>query len=884
MDQARQLSKDAISTQKAAPATLVGGKAASLIRLRQAGFDVPDAVVLTTQFFEPWLSQIQASSEWLSVLDILHSGGAGQPNRQLRAELTRACEQAKSLASTFEINPDQRRQVDAIEPELGRGSYAVRSSSPEEDLAGASFAGLYETVLGVDSSALAAAVSTCFCSCLDVRVLLYKFGMTFDSLAPAIAVVVQRMVDSDISGVAFSLNPLTNDFDEMLINASWGLGEALVTGDITPDSVVLDKVTDDVITHRAGDKGGDRSGEKCLADDQICELAAAVKGIETLYAQPVDVEWAFAGGHLRVLQARPITTYVPLHESLQTAPGEPRHLYMDGYLTDGMTMSVATTPMSDDVLTIVMRVMAEWAMGIPAKELDLAAVGVHMGCSRMYLDVSMYMHLMGKGEAIAKQGEAMSPMMAGILTSPDIERYRLAKPPALLRIYNLLRYLPGILWRTRRAISVLFGPMLRRDRFDANYAVALKEFDEWITRPMDYSESLTDCLTDAMNRAGSTTIVSTYPACMYFYVMTFRIKALVDSNSPEQVAWADAVCGGYEDDMIVHMGLTMYDLSTLLPKSEFEDIEALAAKVQQRSLPQEFLARWDEFVRRFGCRGPLEMEIANPKYGDAPGLALQQIASIATAGSAFNPHDMQRTQVARREQAYQNLLAILPPRKAKRLKRFYATCHRYAASREFFKHHIMQGYARLRKLLLYRADEFIREGRLGQREQIFELTIEDVDLATKDPAFDLRAAVAERGAFYHTLKSQVRHFPMAIDSRGQILRSPVEYDEGALVGAAVSPGVARGPIKVLNDPAEKEVEPGDVLVAVTTDPGWTPLFIPAAAVILEVGGELQHGALVAREYGKPCVSGIPDITKQFHDGQIVEVDGDAGVIRFVDTA
>ena len=115
-------------------------------------------------------------------------------------------------------------------------------------------------------------------------------------------------------------------------------------------------------------------------------------------------------------------------------------------------------------------------------------------------------------------------------------------------------------------------------------------------------------------------------------------------------------------------------------------------------------------------------------------------------------------------------------------------------------------------------------------------------------------------------------------------RSTPATDEpdGTIVGTAVSAGVATGPIKVLNDPFEKEVEPGDILVAVTTDPGWTPLFINAAAVILEIGGELQHGALVAREYGKPCVSGIADVTHQFEDGQIVEVDGNTGRVRIVD--
>ena len=206
-------------------------------------------------------------------------------------------------------------------------------------------------------------------------------------------------------------------------------------------------------------------------------------------------------------------------------------------------------------------------------------------------------------------------------------------------------------WRTRQAIFVLFEPVFRVERFRATYASALKEFNEWITRPLDYSQSVADCLNESMVRAGRTSMVSTYPAFVDFYYATACIKRLVDSSSSEQVTWADAVCGGYEDDMIVHMGLMIYDLSTLLRSSEFDDIEALETKIERRVLPQDFLARWDEFLQRYGCRRPLELELANPKYAETPRIVLQQIAGIAAAGCKFNPYDMQRTQIDQREQA-----------------------------------------------------------------------------------------------------------------------------------------------------------------------------------------------------------------------------------------
>ena len=215
----------------------VGGKAASLIRLGQGGFRVPEGNVLTTAFFTPWIWQIESNELWHAIIAKVTTSRTRVPNLDQRERLARACEDIKQLATNLSFDAEQRVVLDEVRTELDDGKFAVRSSSPEEDLAGASFAGLYETVLNVTPETLDDAVRTCFRSCLDARVLLYKREMKFVNLSPAIAVVIQRQVDAAISGVVFSLNPLTNDYDEALINANWGLGEALVSGEITPDTV-----------------------------------------------------------------------------------------------------------------------------------------------------------------------------------------------------------------------------------------------------------------------------------------------------------------------------------------------------------------------------------------------------------------------------------------------------------------------------------------------------------------------------------------------------------------------------------------------------------------------------------------------------------------------
>ena len=867
-----------LTAAEPAPIGLVGGKAAALLRLRQAGFEVPDGVVLTTAFFSPWSEAVQQSEAWRRALASLRGSERGAAG----GELAKACKAAQVAAGRLPLDEERRAALVAIAEGGSQRSFAVRSSSPEEDLEAASFAGLYETVLGVAPEALEAAVRQCFASALGERVLRYQRERGQEDVRPRIAVIVQRQVASEVAGVAFSVNPLTNDYDEMLINASWGLGEALVDGDLTPDSFVANKMTGALESRQIGDKGGERPDEACLSAQDIADVLDNVKRIEALFGDPVDVEWAFAEGRLHLLQARPITAWVPLHESLITPPGAPRRLYVDGYLTDAITMSTAITPMSEDVNGHLYRLLFGWLFPAPPDASALAHWGMHSMKCRLYLDVSMYLHWMSS-DAMIEASKIKNPLIGELLASPEIERYRAANPLPHVRGWHLLRHLPRILWHMRGALLPLLGPLRNPQGFHDQYRRAIADFDSWINQPLDHSASIAQCIDESLLRAGQAIAASSLPAFMRFFYLQQRIRSLANADDAQQVAWANAISNTSEDDMIVKMGAMLYDMAALLPAAAFEDIEALEGKLLRRDLPEAFLRQWDDFARRYGCRGPLEMEIANPKYGDAPRLALRQMASLA-GPDATSPHDLARRQARLREEAYAGLLAALPPRKARRLKKHYAASIKYAASREMFKHHIMQVFGRVRALLLHRADALVRDGRLDEPAQIFQMTLEDLEIAAADAAFDARACVAERGAHYRKLKACVRHFPMFIDSRGRIMRVPPALVDGALSGTPVSPGIVQGPVKVLNDPFEKDVLPGDVLVAVTTDPGWTPLFINAAAVVLEHGGELQHGALVAREYGKPCVTGIQDVTDHFRDGQRVEVDGSAGTVRVVDSS
>ncbi|MEX2500053.1 MAG: PEP-utilizing enzyme [Wenzhouxiangellaceae bacterium] len=206
----------------------------------------------------------------------------------------------------------------------------------------------------------------------------------------------------------------------------------------------------------------------------------------------------------------------------------------------------------------------------------------------------------------------------------------------------------------------------------------------------------------------------------------------------------------------------------------------------------------------------------------------------------------------------------------------------FAGTRDTPKHLMVLSNYAVRRRALAAGCRLVQAGRLDAPDDVFDLTSEELDAAFRDSTLDLREIRECRMQFRRKLDAHVVTFPPVIDSRGRILRPPSQHETpGLFRGMAVSPGLVRGPVKILQNPHDKRVAKGDVLVAYTTDPGWTPLFVNAAAIVLEVGGVLQHGAVVAREYGKPCVVGIDRITEKLRDGQRVEVDGAAGTIRLL---
>jgi len=855
----------------------VGGKAHSLIRMVEMNLPVPPGFVLPVEFFSDWFGSIKATSEWQAFLE-------ADVNSKLRS----SCEALKKEAMKLSFSQEQRAAVVEALAHFNHegGLFAVRSSSPEEDLDGSSFAGGYETILGVRKDGIEEAVKRAFASCLDQRVAVYKKQHNFDFRAPKIAVAVQTQIASDVAGVGFSLNPVSNSYDEAVINANWGLGETVVAGIATPDTFIVDKSKKQILQKQLGGKetsiwllpdGGteervdDRSGDFSLTDGQIVALTDLIVKVEESYGRPMDIEWAFSAGEMFLLQARPITTYIPLAKELITEPGGQKRLYLDVTIcVQGLFKPISvlgTSFLRGAASMITTKVFGKDL----TKNVDDSFAYITDG--RMYCNVSNIFEFAGQEKA-AKFFNNMDPTAAKIMASVSEQEYRSHNKDIKHIPLHLFFQLPAI------GLHVLEARLLP-EHAQRHVVQEVKDFKRDVRHFAEEDMPFDQLAETLFERVRKSIFSSIMPAFVTSRIALERMKAIAGEGKFE--AEFKDMERAVPHNPTVEMGLSLYHMSQLLP--EDQDVSKLEELLKARQLPRQFLSAWDEFMELYGHRGPTELDIAAPRFRDEPGTLLAQVATLRKSTSAQdNPQErFDRGQVTR-HQAFEKLCEELHGKGWLTMKDFaslYRVYETLAGYREMPKYMMIFCIDTLRQRALRCGNELFDAGRLDSVQQVFDLKIDQVAQAQVDASLDLRKLAAANKVVINQLNA-VASLPLVMDSRGKIINPPpVEAKEGEIVGTAVSSGIVTGPIKVLHSPDEKPLERGDILVARATDPGWTPLFVNAAAVILEVGGMLQHGALVAREYGLPCVTGVKDATKIWDDGTMVEVDGTNGIVRVI---
>ncbi len=865
------------TTSAVPPIEQVGGKALALIQMTVAGMPVPPGFVLSVKYFEPWLEVLKGSPAWdeLTKTD----------------DIGKMAEKLQHICRSLEFSESQKNELEnALKTfrEQNHGHlYAVRSSSPEEDLEGASFAGGYETTLGVTVDAIEAAIRHSFTSSFDERVFLYKKEHGFRLDQPRIAVIIQQQVDAESAGVAFSLNPLNNCYDEALINANHGLGESVVSGETDPDIFVVDKLKHEILSTRIGGKqavirlgpaGGttkstrDSHPEASLTPAQVLALTELLNQVEAYYQKPVDIEWAIAGGKFFLLQARPITTYLPLPPELITAPGAFKRLYANSTLIEQglqQPLSVLGTDFLGYVLNKVGGAMAEGSIGPDG--LTFTAGGGY------YMNIS-HAQMMGMKNLALAPGSTGDPRVTAILDSIDMKQYLGGELPAKMKamrgkmMFTMLPMAFGVLEAYLRPAHIL-------QKYQNALPEEIRRLETFSGegQPLQaQAKALTNLLTFFYGDYG-------IPMILAAQIAQQRIQGLFKQEAAQVQDHLTNLGISLPGNKTTEMGEAMYTLASSPEIGRYATAADFLTALESGSLSPVFTRRWEVFMAEFGMRCPAEIDPATPRLKEQPALFYEQLKNMASGiGGSNSFFDQAR---AKRETAYQALHEIALKKgqnKARALEKYYKTWLTFGGFRETPKHYVITVIDIFRRQVLAIAQTFVAQGRLDRPEQIFDLTIADIDQAQTDPGLDLRSLAQERAFLINRIKKS-HLVARVIDSRGKIYVPPrLAAAAGELSGVPISPGIVQGRVKVLRNASEKILLPGEILVARATDPGWTPLFINAKGIILEIGGALQHGAVVAREYGIPCVSGLDNVTSFLKDGQLVEIDGSSGIVKVLD--
>lgn len=856
----------------------LGGKALNLVHMKRAGFEVPNGIVLTTDVYSEYL---------------IHNNLTEQIEQILSSDLEL---EAKSIQiqNMFSLDRLPGKMVSEIEEHLKKlnmDRLAVRSSSTLEDLSEMSFAGQYVTYLGVKKQDILKALVDCWKSLWNVRAMSYRKKNKVSAL-PLHAVLVQEMVDAQSAGVIFTANPLNGIRSEYVVNASYGIGEAIVSGSVMPDEYVFDVVKDELIDqtiHKKNEKiilgkeGIETVGvqdqdrqQNVLSFEEVKSLVSVASKIQSLFKAPQDIEFAIdRKGIIHILQSRNITTLFPIDAFDQDDKLRP-HLCASSVL---LGMKEAFTPLGADIyggmFPKVLQVMTKSKKPIPSTFVKYAG-------ARIYLDITYLMasRFVSKQFAGAFSGSDM-PLKATMETMTDKHGYTLRHQGVRFKIpWGIMRYSLSMLGPFREASQVepdrkyeairkLGDQVILELREEAKTLQTLEEkvafCDEIMMRVFLLSQK----------QAMYCTEVSTLP----------RIKKMVEKLFGDR----------YNLDVLT------YSLPGCITVELSRALNQLAKYYSEQNIePSKNEVRFEQLLIKFGHRGTIELDAGTSRWSEDPTYLLNQVKSYMrdkTYDSNLQAIENGAIEAnALIDEIAMEVGKVKSVKHGNRLKKMMLTYRRAAGMREYPKFNILQGLEIARKVMLELGGTLCASGILKEKEDIFYLRratlLDEVQVLLSNAPYSsefekLKSSLwnqVEVNKGLYTLEMKRISIPRIVMNTGELFFTGVRKDlqEGMIQGYPLSSGIYEGNIRIVQDPLKANLNPGEILVAESTNPAWTPLFMNAKALIVEYGGPLSHGGIVAREYGIPAVVGISIKATKFKDGQRVRVDGTRGIVEILD--
>jgi pyruvate,water dikinase len=848
---------------------LVGGKGASLARMAAAGLPVPPGFHIATGAYRRFVDENQLGEKIQSA--------AAQAQASDPASLERASAQIQSLFAQGAIPGDIAATIRQWYSGLGEDTpVAVRSSATAEDLPGMSFAGQLETYLNVrGAEAVLDAVRRCWASLWTGRAIGYRQRQGIPPDDVSMAVVVQQLVSADAAGVLFTANPVTGARGELIINAAWGLGEAIVSGHVTPDTIVIDKQTcavssqdiagKDVMTVRLRDGTREEPvpaamrNQAALPPERAAELGRLGVRIEQLYGQPMDIEWALADGRIFILQARPITALPTPREALEWKVPRAGARYFRQSVAE-----LLPEPLSPLFATLALPLWDE-----ATQQIVIQAFGLKRGMFPL-LTINDYAYY----EMALSAWQSVGFFFTMIMHSRTLAR----------------------MWRT--------GVAHWADEARPRYAQVAAE---WSGR--DLAATPSPELLAGANRiveAAANYYVSIQLAlgppviseALFTVVYNHLIKRKSDPPALTFLLGFDNTPIRAEKSLYdLAMGARGHDvLAAYLARTSGKEIaaayEAQAAPIAAGESWGEFTRRLTEHLNHFG-HAVYDLDFAKSVPADAPASLLDTLRHFM-AGQGRNPYERQAAAKAARELAAASLQARLGWPRRPLFRKVLGWAQRSAPLREDALADVGLGWPVLRRILREIGGRMAAAGAMADRDDVFWLKWEEVKQAARlldagQPVEDYRRAIAERREIWERehvvtppvalpLKGGARIF--GLDLTNMMPARSGQAEGNTIKGIGASPGKVTGPACVIHGPEEFDhMKPGDILVAKITTPAWTPLFALASGVVTDVGGPLSHSSIVAREYGVPAVLGTGVATQRIHSGQQITVDGNNGVVE-----
>jgi phosphohistidine swiveling domain-containing protein len=868
-----------------------GGKAANLGELVRAGLPVPPGFCVTTAGYRAVAADaaVQAAIAALAAVPIADAAGLQAGAERVRAALLAA--------------PVPAELADAcVTAYAGLGEeavVAVRSSATAEDLPDASFAGQQDTLLGVRGAAeVLIAIRRCWSSLFTDRAVAYRAPRGIDPRTVELAVVVQALVPASAAGVLFTANPLTGQRRAAVIDASPGLGEAVVSGAVNPDHFEMDP-EGAVVGRRIGDKrvridadagGGTRraeleaSEEACVSDAELLVLTRLGQRIEAHFGAPQDVEWALDEQRRPwILQARPITTLYPIPDDAPPLEG-PLQVYLNFNVAQGVFQPL--TPMGVQGFRATLGRVASRA-GFEYSPFK-GPPFFHEAGHRIMVDVSTPLrHPIGRRVILALFSR-MEARSAAVLRSMAGDPRLQPLPVGRLK---LLRSVARGAWRTKIPLNVVRAwrdPAAARARVWARTgeALALGETGG-DARPAVLYAAAERLLLEGVPHMFLQAIPTLAAGMLALQAARRLLRGIATSEEIETTLRA------LPHNPTTIMDLELWGLSRGVAADPAaaafvlgSDGDALARQYAAGTLPIVLQAALAEFLRRYGARGVAEIDIGVARWGEDPRHVLGAIRNYLAQDDPERGPDVQfeRARVAA-DAMVEALVARARERgwlRGKLVRLAFGRMRELAGMREAPKFSIVQVFARVRALLLQVGAHLVEVGVFARDDEVFMLTMPELRSALD--GVDVRPLVRARLASFGRERER-RHLPRILLSDGTDAEAAqaARLSAGAgICGTPASSGRVTGRARVVLDPVGARIEPGEILVAPSTDPGWTPLFLTAGGLVMEMGGAMSHGAVVAREYGIPAVVGVRLATERITSGRTITVDGNAGTVTIAE--